>query len=332
MTEPVVAIVVPVFNGAVHLGECLESVLGQTYGHWRAVVLNNCSSDRTGEIADDFARRDRRIRIVHATDFVPQNENYNRALAQADAEARYIKVLEGDNWIAPECLAQTVRLAEREPTIGVVGSYALVGRRLSGGGLDHGEQVLTGVDVVRRLYRDQTYVFGAPTNLLFRAEALRQEAAWFRADVCCDDADLCLRLLRKWNFGYVHQVLAFIRVADAGAYAAIREFDHRPAWMYFAIQAYGADYFTEPELTEVRRVAEWRYFNCLSQALLLGQSPAYWKFHRRWFDAAGRKFPTSQLWWPALRNLIRLGLNPLSTWELLAQRRRLRRRLNGHPT
>ena len=326
MNQPLVAVVVPVFNGAQHLGECLESILAQTYSNWRTVVVDNCSSDGTGAIADEFARRDRRLRVVHCEQFVAKNENYNRAVAQADAQADYIKVLEADNWITEDSLERTVRLAQQDATIGIVSSYLLCGSHLANGGLAYSDQVISGRDVVRRYYLSGTSLFGTPTCLLFRAKALREESTWFRSDVCSDDIDLCLRLLRHWNFGFVHQVLAFVRLDDTGAFSKIRHFDIDPADRYFSIHDYGADFFAGRELVELRRALERRYLNCLGRAMLIGQSKAYWEFHRRMFQAAGRQLLVRDLLLPAARTLIDLGLNPKSTSEKLIRRMRQRRR------
>lgn len=326
MNDPLVAVVVPVFNGAQHLGECLESLLAQTYSNWRGLVMDNCSSDGTGAIADEFARRDQRLRVVHCDKFVGRQENYNRAVAQADAEAEYIKVLEGDNWITEDCLDRTVRLAQKDATIGIVSSYWLRDRYPQGGGLAYSEQVISGGDVARQYYLDNNYLFAVPTNLLFRAKALREESVWFRPILCCEDVDLCLRLLRKWNFGFVHQVLAFERRDNKGGFSKISGFDYKLAYNYFSINAYGEDFFAGRELADMRRVWEWRYFRRLGRSMVGGKSKAYWEFHRAMFKAAGRQFSIRDLLLPAALTLIDLGLNPKSTLEALVKRRQQRRR------
>ena len=326
MNEPLVAVVVPVFNGAQHLGECLESILAQTYSNWRTVLVDNCSSDGTGAIADEFARRDRRIRVFHCERFVAKNENYNRAVALADADAEYIKVLEADNWITEDCLGRTVRLAQQDATIGIVSSYLLYGSHPANRGLPYSDQLISGHDVIRRYYLSGTSFFGTPTGLLFRAKALREESLWFRPFLCNDDVDLCLRLLRKWNFGFVHQVLAFVRTDDNGAFRKISKFDWDPAYRYFAIHAYGEDFFAGRELVDLRRAFERRYFKCLGRAMVVGKSKAYWEFHREMFNAAGRQLRIRDLLLPAAKTLIDLGLNPKSTSEKMIRWWRQRRR------
>lgn len=55
--QPLVSILTPVYNGEEYLAECIESVLGQTYQNWEYCIVNNCSTDRTLEIANGYAKR-----------------------------------------------------------------------------------------------------------------------------------------------------------------------------------------------------------------------------------------------------------------------------------
>ena len=55
--EPLVSVATPVYNGERHLAECIESVLAQTYQNWEYIIVNNCSTDRTREIAESYGRR-----------------------------------------------------------------------------------------------------------------------------------------------------------------------------------------------------------------------------------------------------------------------------------
>ncbi|NIV53907.1 MAG: glycosyltransferase, partial [Gammaproteobacteria bacterium] len=61
--EPFVSVVTPVYNGAKFLPECIESVLAQSYTNWEYIVVNNKSTDDTLAIAEDYARRDPRVRV-----------------------------------------------------------------------------------------------------------------------------------------------------------------------------------------------------------------------------------------------------------------------------
>src|SRR4030067_2974473 len=116
--EPLVTVLTPVYNGEGYLAECIESVLKQDYRHWEYIIVNNCSTDRTLEIASSYASRDPRIRIVTNPSFVGVIENHNIAFGLIPIDSKYCKVVSADDWLAPECLSSLVRVAEAFPSVG----------------------------------------------------------------------------------------------------------------------------------------------------------------------------------------------------------------------
>jgi Glycosyl transferase family 2 len=76
--RPLVSVVTPFYNTEPYLAQCIESVLAQTYPHFEFILMDNCSTDGSGEIAESYARRDPRIRLIRCTQFLSQLANYNR--------------------------------------------------------------------------------------------------------------------------------------------------------------------------------------------------------------------------------------------------------------
>src|ERR1041385_2860178 len=110
--EPLVSVVTPVYNGEDYLGECIESVLAQTYRNWDLTIVNNASTDRTLEIALQYAAKHPQIRVHSNERFLRVIASHNAALRWVSAESRYCKILSADDWLYPECLERMVALAE----------------------------------------------------------------------------------------------------------------------------------------------------------------------------------------------------------------------------
>src|ERR1700691_2498456 len=113
--QPLVSVITPVYNEEKHLGECIESLLRQTYQNWECIVANNCSTDDSGRIARDYAARDPRIRVEDNQQFVRAVANFNGALGRISLASKYCKIVFADDWIFPECLEQMVAVAEEYP-------------------------------------------------------------------------------------------------------------------------------------------------------------------------------------------------------------------------
>ena len=153
VTRPLVSVVTPFFNTASYLGECIESVLAQSYTHFEYVLVDNCSNDGSGEIAATYAYRDPRIRLIRCSQFFSQIPNYNRALAAISDGSKYCKIVQADDWIFPECLQLMVRAFEQSESIGLVSSYWLSGNELCGSGFPRQTPMLPGKDCARWFLR-----------------------------------------------------------------------------------------------------------------------------------------------------------------------------------
>ena len=124
-TQPLVTVLTPVYNGEKYLAECIESVLAQTYSNWEYCIINNRSTDRSLEIANSYAARDPRVRVITNVEFVGIIENHNIAFRQVSTESKYCKVLHAPDWLFPDCLTKMVELAEANPSVAIVGAYSL---------------------------------------------------------------------------------------------------------------------------------------------------------------------------------------------------------------
>ena len=134
-SQPLVSIVTPVYNEERCLAECVESILAQRYTNWDYTIVNNASTDRTGEIARRYASKDKRIRVVESPTCLPAIAHHNVALRQISPDSKYCKVAFGDDWIFPECLERMVEVGEANPSVGIVGAYGIRGDEVAWIGL-----------------------------------------------------------------------------------------------------------------------------------------------------------------------------------------------------
>ena len=125
-----VTVIIPAFNAFAFLERALQSVLAQSYTQWELVIVNDGSTDGTGELADQWAERDERISVVHQE---------NSGLSQARnagmrmAKGSYIQLLDADDKLLPHKLEEQVHWLEAHQDFAMVygeGRYFEGGREV----------------------------------------------------------------------------------------------------------------------------------------------------------------------------------------------------------
>jgi glycosyltransferase involved in cell wall biosynthesis len=285
-SEPLVSVITPVYNGEQHLRSCIESVLAQTYSNWDYTICNNCSTDRTLEIAREYAAKDPRIRIHNNEGFVHVNESHNIAFRCISPRSKYCKVVAADEWIFPECIEKMVRLAEQHPSVAIVGSYGLCETKVVFDGLPHSVTVLTGRELFRKTMEGfiwgGPWFVGGPTSLLYRSDIVRSRHAFFELDNLHADTEVCFEFLEHFDFGFVHQVLTVTpERARKGSISILSE-DMRTglASALYLLVRYGPTYLSESELRHMIDGLLTRYYRRLGQEVYRRHDGNFWEFHR----------------------------------------------------
>ncbi|MEV1329784.1 bifunctional glycosyltransferase family 2 protein/CDP-glycerol:glycerophosphate glycerophosphotransferase [Micromonospora costi] len=111
-----ISFVVPAFRVQGYLRECLDSILDQPFTDLEVIGVDDCSPDDSGEIFDEYAARDRRVRPIRLGENVGLGPARNVGLDRAIGE--YVWFLDGDDWLAPDCLSEVAeRLHATRPDV-----------------------------------------------------------------------------------------------------------------------------------------------------------------------------------------------------------------------
>jgi glycosyltransferase involved in cell wall biosynthesis len=214
--SPEVSIVIPAYNNVQYIEETLRSVLNQTYDDYEVVIADHSSIDGTSEIIARYADHPK-LRVLSPT---PPGggaqANWNR-VSQA-AEGKYIKLVCGDDLIAPETLALQVKALEENPGAVLVSSQRdLVDANgdlfLKGRGLQGVNGKVTGREATRATVLAGTNIFGEPACSLFKREALEQEGWWDNSHPYLIDEATLVRICRHGDFIALRQSLASFRIS-----------------------------------------------------------------------------------------------------------------------
>jgi len=322
--QPLVSILTPVYNNDDHLSECIESVLAQTYQNWDYTIINNCSTDNSGEIARRYAANDPRIRILENREFLRAIPNHNVALRQISPESKYCKIVFADDWIYPQCVEQMVSLAEQHPSVGIVGAYGLQGHEVMWAGLPYPGSVVSGRSVCRRLLLDGLYVFGTSTSVLYRSNLVRDHDPFYNEANLHADMEACLVLLKTCDFGFVHQVLTYKRLRPGSLGTITEDINTLIAGHLHNLVVHGRDFLSGKEFERCLRGRLSEYYNFLAVSLARGRrDKKFWDYHKRKLREVGVGFSHTRLVGAMLLRLCEAVLNPYETIRKLCDDRDL---------
>jgi glycosyltransferase involved in cell wall biosynthesis len=327
--EALVTVVTPFYNTEAYLAECIESVLAQSFTRFDYVLIDNHSRDGSAAIAARYAARDARIRVVQPPSFLSQVENYNFALTQLAAQARYAKMVQADDWLFPRCLEEMVGLAEANPGVVLVSSYRMVEAEVAGKGIHPHTRVMSGRDACRMQLLHRGYPFGSPTTLLYRADVVRQRSPSFYAEGHLhEDTEAAFEILAGHDFGFVHQVLSFTRRENESLMKSAHAFQPHTLDHYIIARRYGALYLEPDERVVCEREARTLLYAGMADRWLLdrvaGRDERFWEYQEKGLASIGEHIERRELMRFIVKRAARLSLSPLEALRSIAQARSAR--------
>jgi glycosyltransferase involved in cell wall biosynthesis len=291
--QPLTSVITPVYNGEKYLAECIESVLAQSYENWEYVIGDNASTDHSLEIARSYAERDPRIRVHHWDTFEDVISNFNRTLTLVSRESKFCKFVLADDWLYPDCLTEMVGLAERNPSVGLVGGFRVNQTHVDlDGVIPVSVSVLPGREIARDTLLGGTYLFGTESNVMYLADLVRAREPEFFPELregdefvnFHSDSDVCYMLLKEHDFGFVHQVLSFTRRHENSV--TVTSSLKLSSWLpghLITLLRHGPTFLQRDEFVRRARSLEHRYLSTLARSAVRGRlfrDTHYRAYHR----------------------------------------------------
>lgn len=192
MSKPFLSLITPVYNIERLLPKTIESALEQTFTDWEMILVDDGSPDNAGRICDDYAKKDKRIRVIH-------KDNAGLAAARntgiRECTGEYFMIFEGSDILFDahtlENICKTLKdgdydiyfarlqdmLEDGFKVTGVQAPYCVKGEFLSGG-----------QNLFIKLYdNEDVLALSSPVNKVFRTEFVKSNELWFYEGIYHDD-------------------------------------------------------------------------------------------------------------------------------------------------
>ena len=171
--NPTVSIIVPVYNAKNYLQRCIDSILHQEYTDYELFLVDDGSTDGSGDICDAYAAADARITVIHKEN---TGVSDSRNLAISQARGTYLQFLDSDDWITPDATKLFVRAAtEHDCDLVIADFYRVVGERVSHKGDIEDDGVLTREEFAAHMMENPAdFYYGVLWNKLYRRDLVEK--------------------------------------------------------------------------------------------------------------------------------------------------------------
>lgn len=214
---PSVSIIVPIYNAEKTLERCINSILNQEYRDFELLLLDDGSTDASGEICDAYAQKDARIRVLHKED-TGVSDTRNRGIAMAKGD--YLQFVDGDDWLTPESTRFFVQAAaDNRCDMVIADFYRVIGERVSQKGSIEEEGVMDRTDyAVKMMQKPADFYYGVLWNKLYKRSIVKKYRLRMDDTVSwCEDFLFNLEYVRHARRIYVLKLPVYYYVKTKGS-------------------------------------------------------------------------------------------------------------------
>ena len=220
MSNPLISVIVPVYNVEQYLPSCLDSILGSTYTNWECLLVDDGSTDRSGIICDRYAASDARFRVFHKENGGVSSAR-NKALENMNGE--WLMFLDSDDEITASAMQNLLTAAMNSGSDMSMGNYVSVQSKRDDihSNTYPTPRTMSFEDVLTLFFvyprgRFQGYL----TNRIMKASVVRDNHLRFREDIYYKEDGLFLvqyLLYSKKDVPFITDVIYLYKIREGSA-------------------------------------------------------------------------------------------------------------------
>lgn len=185
-----ISIIVPVYNVEKYLSKCIESIINQTYKNLEIILVDDGSPDNCGKICDEYARKDKRIKVLHKEN---GGQGSARNLGLDNSTGEYIAFVDSDDWIELDMYERMYKeIKNSNSDIAICGIYNVTRIKTIQSSVCEDVLILNNQELMRD-YFTTTNIHSVPWNKLYNKKLwanLRFPENKYR-----EDAFICYKVL-----------------------------------------------------------------------------------------------------------------------------------------
>ena len=194
--NPMVSVIVPVYNAKEYLERCVDSIVGQEYQDIEIILADDGSTDGSDKICDEYAKKDQRVQVIHKEN---TGVSDTRNIAISRAKGTYLQFVDSDDWLAVNATELLVRTATVNKCDMVIADfYRVAGERVSQKGDIEDEEVMSREDFASHMMENPAdFYYGVLWNKLYRRDIIEKHHLCMDKDISwCEDFMFNLEYIR----------------------------------------------------------------------------------------------------------------------------------------
>ena len=195
LENPLITIIIPIYNREQTLERCLCSVLRQTYSHLEIIAVDDGSTDHSRVILDKYQKKDSRLRVVRKENSgVSESRNLGLQLARGE----YIQFVDADDWITRDATEILLKAMQTGSEMVITDYYRVIGRKIWIKGHIPASSLMSRAEFARYMMKSPAnFYYGVTWNKFYRMDIIRDNALFFSRELdWCEDFKFNLEYLK----------------------------------------------------------------------------------------------------------------------------------------
>lgn len=267
--EPIVSIIMPVYNGEQYLADAVQSVIAQTTADWELIIIDDGSTDTTPLQIQAYT--DKRIRSIQQAN-AGRSTARNRGLSLV--KGQFILFLDADDILLPNCLESHLAFLAEHPNcdgsisdcelIDATGTFIVLQSKLRQRYVPDYANISREGGIILEPLIISAPLIGAPHNVMINSKAIQRTRAHFDCEMFMgEDWDFWIQVAEKAHFGFVDKVLCRYRWHQQNTIASHTLRARRDSLLRNRYRVLSAPYFDS-----LQQGTRWIFFHHMLLTLL----------------------------------------------------------------
>jgi len=204
--EPLVSVIIPIYNSESYVGGALESIINQTYKNLEIILIDDGSTDKSLDIIGKYAEKDKRVVIIKNESNSGIVVSLNKGISYC--HGKYVARMDSDDWSFPYRISKQVEFLEKNPDVVICGgSIEITNESLKP--LNHRMYPVDDKSVRKLFFRYSPFAHPCVT---YRTDAIKKVGLYNESIPLAQDYDLYFRLGKVGKLANIPDVILKLRV------------------------------------------------------------------------------------------------------------------------